>query len=60
MMSQDKEYKREPIKPPEERGFVKTGWCRCDDCGNEYRRAPKKCKCGCTLFKTTYRLKEPL
>jgi hypothetical protein len=23
----------------------------CDDCGNIFKRAPKKCKCGCTLFK---------
>lgn len=46
---------RRLVKPqPDTRGFIATGWCRCDDCGNDYRRAPKKCKCGCSLFKTNH------
>lgn len=24
---------------------------QCDDCGEVFVRAPKQCKCGCTLFK---------
>ncbi len=25
---------------------------QCDDCGNIYPKAPKTCKCGCTMFKS--------
>lgn len=25
--------------------------CRCDDCGEGFFRTPKRCKCGCALFK---------
>lgn len=52
-----KSQTRRPVKPqPRERGFISTGWCRCDDCGNDYKRAPKRCKCGCTLFKSNSKI----
>lgn len=40
------------IPQPNENGFVRTSLVSCDDCGNRYERAPRKCQCGCTLFKS--------
>lgn len=45
---------RRIVKPhPNERGFWRHGTtAQCDDCGNHFARAPRKCQCGCTLFKS--------
>lgn len=45
---------RRVIKPqPNENGFWRHGTtAQCDDCGDHFPRAPRKCQCGCTLFKS--------
>lgn len=44
---------RRVVNPqPSTNGFVRLRSAQCDDCGDHYERAPKRCKCGCTLFKS--------